>query len=339
MLTESDLLEGIALHPGELDRWLILSDWLEDQGDPRAELARLRYLLHVEPDHPERAVRLTRQLALLEGGLSPVVPVRSDNVLGMPLALMLPGTFQMGSPETEEDRADDEELHPVTLTEPFYLGVYPVTVGEFEEFVGATKYQTETEKGGGAYYWTGSKWEKDAKITWRNPGFAQTDRHPVVCVNWNDAQAMVSWLNEDEAKSGLVYSLPTEAQWEYGCRAGSGAAYFWGDKPGKLGEYAWFEENSGETSHPVETKRPNPWGLWQVHGNIWEWCEDWYGEYLTEVVENPRGCLSGGSDRVLRGGCWDGDARCCRSANRGSYDPANRITSDGFRLAVSIRAR
>ncbi len=338
MVTEADLLAGIALHPDELDRWLILSDWLEDEGDPRAELARLRYLLHVEADHPERAGRLARQQALLDSGLSPVVPIRNDNTLRMPLALMLPGTFPMGSPETEEERYDDETLHPVRLTEAYYLGVYPVTVGEYATFVKATGYRTEAETSGGAWGYDGRQWKKDASFTWRSPGSAQTERHPVVCVSWNDAQALVGWLNEDVA-TGLVYSLPTEAEWEYGCRAGTQTAYFWGDDPTRLGEHAWFEENAGGTTHPVETKRPNPWGLRQVHGNIWEWCEDLHGAYLTEAVVNPRGSLSGGSSRVVRGGSWDLDARGCRSATRGGNDPANRITDHGFRLAVSIRAR
>src|SRR5205823_56217 len=116
----------------------------------------------------------------------------------------------------------------------------------------------------------------------RNPGFAQDERHPVVCVSWNDAMAMVDWLNERESTPGLVYSLPTEAQWEYACRAGTETAYFFGNDPAKLGDYAWFANNSESKTHPVETKEPNPWGLYQISGNIWEWCEDWYGEYLTE---------------------------------------------------------
>ncbi len=261
------------------------------------------------------------------------------NDLGMKFAYIPDGTFQMGSPTSEQGRYNNETLHTVTLTESFYLGVYPVTVGEFEKFVQAKKYRTEAEQDGGAYGLVGGQWKQDASITWRPPGFAQTDRHPVVCVSWNDAQAMVAWLNEIEAKSGLVYSLPTEAQWEYACRAGTQTAYFWGNDPGKLGEYAWFHENSGYNTYPVETKKANPWGLWHMSGHVWEWCQDWYGQLGSESGKNPRGCLSGGSGRVVRGGSWDFDARRCRSAFRVDYDPANRYTGSGFRLAVSIRAR
>jgi uncharacterized protein (TIGR02996 family) len=315
-MTERDFLAGIAAHPAELDRWLVLADWLEDQGDPRAELARLRYLLHTEPDHLERAQRHARQLALLESGLAPVVPTWT-NSLGMELALILPGSFWMGSPDAEQWRSNDEQRHRVNLTQPFFLGVYPVTVGEFGRFVAATNYNAGSE--------------------WRHPGFAQTDRHPVVNVSWNDAQALVAWLNQVEGNSGLVYALPTEAQWEYACRAGSETDYWWGNDENKLGEYAWFDGNSGNATHPVDTKQPNSWGLWQMQGNIWEWCADLYGDYPTGEVTDPSGA-SGGSRRVFRGGAWSNDPARCRSAYRGYSDPGNRFTYIGFRLAVSVRA-
>lgn len=336
MLTEQDFLAGIASHPLEYDRWLILSDWLEDHADPRAELARLRYHLQTEPDHPQREQRLARQLALLADH-APVVPTWT-NALGMDFALILPGTFMMGSPESEEDREDDETLHSVTLTRPYHLGVYPVTVGEFAAFVKANQgFQTEAERGDGAYGWNGTRWEKDARYNWRNPGFAQTARHPVVCVSWNDAQAMLEWLNEVETISGLVYSLPMEAQWEYACRAGSNQAYFWGDDVDQLDEYAWFDENAYSRTHPVETKKPNPWGLWHLHGLVWEWCQDWWEDYPTGAVRDPLGRFSDGSYRVLRGGGWRGASQYCRSARRGSGAPGERGANCGFRLAVSVR--
>lgn len=318
MPTERDLLSGIVSHPLEYERWLILADWLEDQADPRCELARLRYLLQTEPEHPEREQRQARQVALLDAGLSPVVPTWT-NALGMAFALVLPSTFLMGSPETEVGRFADEIQHAVTLTEPYLLGQHPVTMGAFARFVEATGYQTEAEKGG------------DPE-TWHSPGFAQTVRHPVVCVTWDDAQAMIAWLNET---ANAVHALPTEAQWEHACRAGSAAAFFWGSDATQVGEYAWFWDNAGETTHPVDAKRPNGWGLWHVHGNVYEWCEDWYGDYSTEAVTNPRGRLSGGSSRVFRGGSWGSEARCCRSAYRDNNTPSLCCASYGFRLTVS----
>src|SRR5262249_32733125 len=138
----------------------------------------------------------------------------------MPFALILPGTFRMGSPANEKGRSSDEVAHPVTLTRPFLLGVYPVTVGEFRACVGASGYQTDAEALGGAHGLVNGHYAFDASLNWRKPGFKQTDRHPVVCLSYDDAQALVAWLNQVEASSGRVYSLPTEAQWEYACRAG-----------------------------------------------------------------------------------------------------------------------
>jgi uncharacterized protein (TIGR02996 family) len=334
MTSEQELLSGIVAHPLELERWLILADWLEDQQDPRAELARLRFLLQTEPEHPQRAERQARQRELLEAGLAPVVPTWT-NSLGMTFALILPGTFSMGSPETEADRSEDETLHPVTLSRPVFLGTSPVTVGAFGRFVAATNYQTEAEKSGGAYGYLQGRWKQDPSITWRNPGFTQTEAHPVVCVSWNDAQDMVAWLNQVETNSGLVYSLPTEAQWEYACRAGSETAYWWGEA-NKLGEYAWFDENSEKKTHPIQTKKPNPWGLFDMHGQVWEWCADWYDDYPTEAVEDPPG-PSGGSFRVGRGGSWYSGPASCRSARRGAGAPGYRRADRGIRLAASVR--
>jgi uncharacterized protein (TIGR02996 family) len=334
-MTETELLAGIAAHPGEVERWHILADWLEDQQDPRAELARLRYLLYAEPEHPERPARLARELALLAAGLAPVVPTWT-NTVGMSFALVLPGTFRMGSPKSERYRKSHERSHRVTLTRPFFLGVCPVTVGEFEHFVAATNSRTEAERSGGAYGFVGGEWKQDATVTWRSPGFAQTERHPVVCVNWNDAQDMIAWLNEQE--KGLVYSLPTEAQWEYACRAGTETANFLGEDDEGLDEYAWFAYHSQERTHPVATKKPNAWGLSDMHGNVWEWCADWYGDYPTGKVVDPPGA-SRGSYRVSRGGSWYGVAANCRSAARTYSDPDAGDTTSGFRLAVSVRGR
>lgn len=334
--TEADLLAGIVAHPEEMDRWLVLADWLEDQGDPRAELARLRHRLHTEPDHPEADARRARQLALLDAGLAPVVPTWT-NPLGMPFALVLPGTFRMGSPETEADRYDGEVPHPVTLTAPFYLGVYPVTVGEFAAFVAATGYQTEAETDGGAWGYAEDWCKKDAALSWRTPGFEQTDRHPVVCVTWNDAQALTAWLNQVEEGGDLVYALPTEAQWEYACRAGSATAYWWGDDPTRLGDYAWFADNSGEATHPVETKKPNPWGLYHLHGLVSEWCNDVWDDYPFTAVTDPQGAPDG-SDRLNRGGDWIESAQYCRAASRRGSDPRDRYDCLGLRLArVPVR--
>lgn len=230
-----------------------------------------------------------------------------------------PGTFMMGSPTSEKDRNDDETQHEVRLTKGFWLCKVPVTVAAFRKFVNATGYKTEAEKAG----------DDD---TWRDPGFEQTPSHPVVLVSWNDAQAYIKWLNENYAPSGMEFKLPTEAEWEYACRAGTTSKYnVSGESLDSLG---WYDDNSGGRTHAVGGKAPNAWGLYDMHGNVWEWCADWYGDYPSGTVTDPTG-PSSGSDRVLRGGSWRYSARLCRSAYRFGSGPANRNCYYGFRLLLT----
>jgi uncharacterized protein (TIGR02996 family) len=327
-MTEDDWKAAVMAQPEDQTIWHAIADWLEERDEPlRAELVRLSRIRVGE--NPQRVIEL------LDARVEPVIPVLR-NTLGMQFAYVQAGTFLMGSPQTEEGREEDETQHEVTLTQPFYLGVHPVTVGEFEQFVNATGYKTEAERDDGAYGYVDGDWQQDTLITWRTPGFTQDARDPVAHMSWNDAQAMVKWLNDLEEETGLVYSLPTETQWEYACRAGSQTAYHWGDDEARLGEFAWFRSNSEHKTWPVETKKPNVWGLWHMHGMIWEWCEDFYGEYPESGVQNPKGVLTGGSDRVMRGGSWNGEPRYCRSACRGDCDPAYRDSLSGFRLAVRV---
>jgi uncharacterized protein (TIGR02996 family) len=334
MPTEADLLAAIAAHPGEEERWLILADWLEDQGDPRAELARLRWQLHTEPQSRQRNKQLARQQELLDSGLRPVVPTVTG-ALGIPFALILPGTFWMGSNRTEKERQQDEIRHEVTLTEPFYLGIYPVTVGEFRAFVEATGFETDAERGNGSIGFTGRMWQAGASVVWRTPGFEQGDRHPVGCVSHNDVQAMIAWLNKQEANSRLVYSLPTEAQWEHACRAGTETAFWWGDDPTGLEANAWYIRNSGMRGHPVETKKPNPWGLYHMLGMVWEWCADGFRTFTKDPVVNPSGIPDPNDPTYpIRGGSWGNDPNFCRVAYRVGYSPEDTWSCEGFRLAL-----
>jgi formylglycine-generating enzyme required for sulfatase activity len=131
-----------------------------------------------------------------------------------------------------------------------------------------------------------------------------------------------------------MFDFPTEAQWEYACRAGSTAAYCYGDNEKELTQYAWYEDNSNDRPHPVGEKKPNAWGLYDMHGNVWEWCSDWYGEYPSEPDTDPVGPKEG-ANRVIRGGSWDNDAAFCRTAYRSNGSPTNRDTRSGVRLALS----
>jgi len=268
-----------------------------------------------------------------------VVSPRIRNSFGMEFVYIPPGTFMMGSsisPSEVEKRyggkakwyKDEHPQHRVTLTSGFYIQMTEVTVGQWRAFIQDTNYKTEAETGGGAWVWTGKKWEKKSGYYWDNPGFSQAEDHPVTCVSWNDVQKFIQWLNQ---KEGETYRLPTEAEWEYACRAGSTTPFYFGSDKGRLGEYAWYWNNSGKKTHAIAQKKPNAWGLHDMHGNVWEWCHDWYGDYPSGFVTDPKG-PSGGSLRVIRGGSWYGIPRFVRSANRGRNDPGNRCSLLGFRL-------
>jgi formylglycine-generating enzyme required for sulfatase activity len=242
---------------------------------------------------------------------------------GPEMVVVPAGEFMMGSPPDEEGRFDDEgPRHGVTITKPFAIGRFPVTRGEFAAFVKATNHWTD----GGAYVLTGSEWKFDPSKSWRNPGFAQDDSHPVVCVNWEDARAYIAWLNSVLEKD--LYRLPSEAEWEYCCRAGTKTPFWWGASIST--EQANYDGRYGRTTLPVKSFEPNPWGLYQVHGNVWEWCADDERTYSAASVADPAGALDG-PRRALRGGSWDGDP--VRAAGRLALDRGYRSSRVGFRCA------
>jgi formylglycine-generating enzyme required for sulfatase activity len=229
------------------------------------------------------------------------------NSIGMEFVLIPAGTFIMGSPDSDPDAHDREKPpHQVTLSQDFYLGKYPVTQAQWEAVMGT------------------------------NPSrfFKGADR-PVGQVSWDDVQAFMQKLNEREGVDH--YRLPTEAEWEYACRAGSGTRYHFGDDAARLSDYAWYRANSEGQTHPVGQKQPNAWGLYDMHGNVWEWVQDWYGAYTANPVTNPIGPTSG-ADHVIRGGCWSHPARHARSAFRSRPLPAlpgGRHDDFGFRCLSS----
>jgi formylglycine-generating enzyme required for sulfatase activity len=259
-----------------------------------------------------------------------------SNSLGMEFVYIAPGKFMMGSPSNEPSRDDDEKQHRVTLTKGFYIQTTEVTVGQWRTFVRDTGYKSEAETGGGAYIWTGSKWEKKKGTYWDHPGFSQTDNHPVTCVSWNDANAFIKWLSR---KEGKIYRLPTEAEWEYAARAGTDTPFSFGrclstDQANYDGNYPLSGCSKGKyrkSTIPVSSLTANTWGLYDMHGNVWEWCQDWYGDYPSSSVTDPAGS-SGGSYRVNRGGSWYNSARNCRSAYRVRFTPGSRSSYLGFRL-------
>ena len=225
------------------------------------------------------------------------------------------GSFTMGSPEKEEGRSDDEKQVPVTITQAFELGKTVVTQQQWTEVMGSTPWKDEDE-------------DEDEE--------PQGDNYPAVSISWDDATEFCAKLTALEHKSGKLpanqtYRLPTEAEWEYACRAGTTTAYSFGDKQSSLGEYAWYDDNSDSELHEVATKKPNPWGLFDMHGNVWEWCEDWHEDSLSGG-NDPKG-PSTGSTRVIRDGDWSCSASSCRSASRrGSFNLSYRSSFSGFRI-------
>ncbi|MCL6506361.1 MAG: SUMF1/EgtB/PvdO family nonheme iron enzyme [Bryobacteraceae bacterium] len=295
------------------------------------------------------------------------VPVLEENTIGMKLVLIPPGEFMMGSGESLEQIAkafkkyrsdispdwfrDEHPQHRVRITRPFYLGAYEVTVGLFRKFVEATGYKSEGEKDGRcADVWTGKGWQQDPRFNWRNPGFEQSDEHPVTCVSWNDAVAFCQWLSK---KEGKTYRLPTEAEWEYACRAGTTTRYYNGDDPERLAEVGNVADATAKAKFrdwvtiaardgyvftaPVGGFKPNAWGLYDMHGNVWEWCADWYdpGYYSKSPPDDPVG-PSSGHVRVLRGGSWFNLPWNSRSARRLRLLPVRRDHGLGFRVARTL---
>lgn len=219
-----------------------------------------------------------------------------------------PGAFLMGSPENEPERFDDELQHQVTLTKGFWIADTPVTQALWQVIMG------------------------------NNPSEFKGDELPVETVSWDDAQAFIGKMNG--LKAELKLCLPTEAQWEYACRAGTATPFSWGEQIDSSlvnfnGNYPY---NNGRKSEyrrqtvAVKELPCNDWGLHQMHGNVWEWCHDWYGGYPSQPVTDPQGPETGAS-RVLRGGSWFDYGRNCRSANRAHGVPSRRDSGFGFRLA------
>jgi formylglycine-generating enzyme required for sulfatase activity len=270
------------------------------------------------------------------------------NSLGMKFVSIEQGTFMMGSSANKKGAFPDETSHRVALTRGYYLSAAEVTVGSFRQFVTATGYKTDAETMGGCWISTkGGGWKKKSENNWKNPGSSETasaqqrNELPVTCVSWNDAQAFIKWLSK---KEGRTYGLPTEAEWEYACRAGTTTPFAFGnclstDQANYGGIDSMF--SNCKSSYRLNRKKPvpvatlaaNSWRLFDMHGNVAEWCEDWYGPYPSGRATDPKG-PSSGTDRVLRGCHWLNTASECRSAKRFSFPPSYASDVVGFRVLI-----
>ncbi len=253
------------------------------------------------------------------------------------------GCFQMGQPDPDIGWGgcsnDEQPVHEVCLDD-YYIGQTEVTVAQFRLFIDATNYKTDAEKKGYSRIYK-YQWKSIDGVTWKDdvngsPRLEVDYNHPVIHVSWNDAIAYCEWLSQILGKK---FRLPTEAEWEYAAKGGASrtsatATYAGSDN---IDEVAWYYDNSGGKTHPVAQKKANALGIYDMSGNVYEWCSDWFdsGYYKNSPRNNPQGASSG-SKRVNRGGSWHGNARCCRSAYRNSISPGFSGSDLGFRLACSV---
>ena len=280
---------------------------LRDRAEQVPELEDICRQLADSPDSETRG--FAREILARLGIEVQVEPAEGgvfvDERIGISFVAIPVGEFQMGSTKY----GNEKPVHRVRITHGFLIGKYPVTNGQYGRVLAAA----------------GKSVKKPAY--WDDRRFNQPEQ-PVVGVSWDEAWAYCEWAGG---------RLPTEAEWEYACRAGTTTEYSFGDDAKLLEEYAWFDKNSGGQTQPVGAKKPNPWGLHDMHGNVWEWCADWYENeyYARSPAEDPPGAVLG-SYRVNRGGCWRDDASDCRAAFRFRNVPSNRYYDLGFRLARTV---
>ena len=275
---------------------------VDQDGDVDFDDVHFMLTYSIDPSNPT----LPPGIGLLTGGLVASLPGGAE----MAFAWIEPGVFQMGSPSSEKGHWRDEgPVHEVEISEGFWLGKYEVTQEQWEAVMGTTP--------------------------WSGKSYALSDpSHPTVYISWDDVQEFIGRLN---AAGSAVYRLPSEAEWEYACRARSTTPWSFGDDERRLTHYAWYNDNAWdvgeEYAHAVGTKLPNAWGLYDMHGNVWEWVQDWYdgGYYNSSPRVDPPGPRSG-SNRVVRGGAFTNNARNVRSANRNAYSPGARNVDIGVRL-------
>lgn len=321
-----------------------------------------------------------------------------DNSIGMKFVRVSPGEYKRGFDSSDKrDRLFDivhqysgrqnfrneRPAHRVTISDSFEIGVTEVTVGQFRTFTEATNYTTDAEQNGGAlgcfpdekdYV---DRFHKSPEITWKSPGFEQTDEHPVVGVSWNDASKFCEWLSQ---KENARYRLPSEAEWEYACRAGQPTWYSWGESPDDAYLHANVADGALEAAQPRTTRfqravqleaddgdgvvftartasfKPNPWGLHDMHGNVWEWCQDrWsaelYERYFDGVPRQERSDVvirdplflektdqhQYGDWRSMRGGAWTCAPAAVRSSTRTFAEAADAAVYTGFRVVREVR--
>jgi LSD1 subclass zinc finger protein len=314
----------------------------------------VRFWLGLDGSGTPSTTPTPNKASTIQGG-EPALAKELTSSIGLKLVRISHGKFQMGSPRGEVGQFDREmPQHEVEISRSFYMGMYTVTVGQFRQFVQETEYKTEAEadgQGGYGYNAETKKWEgSKPQYTWRNVGWEQSDAHPVVNVSWNDAVKFCQWLSEKEKRR---YELPTEAEWEYACRAGTTTRFYNGDRDEGLKEVANLADASLKAkldtefykswtfqtwddgyafTAPVGQLKPNAWGLYDMHGNVWQWCADGLRKYKEGYIKDSQSEIK--DSRVLRGGSWNNAPRDCRAAYRFGRGPGVRNHNFGFRVVL-----
>jgi uncharacterized protein (TIGR02996 family) len=310
MNTEATLLKALHADPRDGLAWLALADCWEEAGDDlRAEHLRLMLWLADHLDDEKRPAREARLRRIMASGFVPRLPGLSlalDERTKLEVTLIHPGGFDMGSDLRPAARGAEHPRHRVRLTEPFYIARAPTTQAEW------------------------------AALTGTNPANYPGHERPVECVNWADCQEFCRLLAR---RAGRPVRLPTEAEWEYCCRAGTSTAYYTGDTEEGLRRAAWYGVRGNET-RPVRKGEPNGWGLYDMLGNVWEWTRDAFAPYPKKGGErtNPRR-ISESSQRAARGGSYSNGEECCKCSGRISFAAGGRNTFIGFRVVVECPAR
>ncbi len=303
------LLAGIVADPHNEVRWLVIADWLDEHDQPeRAELLRVhRELLRTCTLGKETKARKqlhNRMMDLLRAGVQPCVPQQTMELPGgvkMAFSFIPPGSFLMGSDKGENR---EKPVHEVRLTQGFWMGTTPVTQEQWQAVMG------------------------------NNPSNFNGPLLPVETVSWEDAAEFCRQVRQ-HCEIGL--RLPTEAEWEYACRAGTTTKYFCGNGEEVLEQFGWFGANASRTTQAVGQMLPNAWGLQDMYGNVLEWCEDWYDAafYGHGPTNDPVRSDSGHVYKILRGGCWINNAYNCRSTFRSYFESTFRAFGCGFRVCSS----
>jgi len=260
------------------------------------------------------------------------------------MARITSGSYIMGSYYGDKDETPP---HKVIIDYDFEIAKYEITVEDFKRFIKSTGYVTDAEKHNSCYTWIDDKWIYTTGVSWKNPNYPQKDTHPAVCISWNDSAQYIKWLNEQTNKN---YRLPTEAEWEYVAKAGTYSKWsfgndkknlkFYANMADKLSPYTWKEKwNDGyKFTAPVGSYKPNQLNVYDMYGNVWEWCEDWYSKnYRNTPTNGSTNNINNSDKKVFRGASWINFPTSTRSANRFADVPSSRYNVIGFRIARTLK--